>query len=208
MTVQIKYCGCQSVEDYRLLSSSKANIIGFIFADSKRKVIPEEAARWIDLNGKQKKLAGVFQNASLETIFETASKLPLDIIQCHGQEQPETLLQLKKFVKAEIYKAIPFSDNVVEQIEHYSASADAILIDSMAGGQFGGTGIPFSWSKIPWIKKEAEKYNLPVFIAGGINPSNIKDLLQYKPHGIDLSGGIERDGKKCERRLTELERMI
>ncbi|WNB93730.1 phosphoribosylanthranilate isomerase [Bacillus sp. NEB1478] len=208
MTFQIKYCGCQSEEDYKLLSSSKAHIIGFVFADSKRRVSTNDVSRWIELYGKQKKLAGVFQNASVETIVNAANEIPLDIIQCHGQEQPETLLQLKNKLSTDIYKAIPFNEQVFEQIKYYSSSSDAIIIDSMSEGQFGGTGIPFSWSKVPAIINEAEKLNLPVFIAGGITPSNISALLQYKPHGIDLSGGIEKDGRKCEQRITELEGMI
>jgi phosphoribosylanthranilate isomerase len=208
MTVQIKYCGCQTADDYVLLSSTKADIIGFVFAKSKREVKLKEVSKWVECFGKQKKLAGVFKNASAEDMIHVAAEAKLDIIQCHGDERPETLLYLKKQTGKTIYKAIPFSSTINDQIALYSKCADAIIVDSVADGQFGGTGVPFSWNKIPLLLKEVQKYNLPVFIAGGINSENVKSLLDYNPYGIDLSGGIEKDGKKCAKRITELEGMM
>lgn len=204
----VKYCGCQTEDDYLLLSTSKADIIGFVFADSKRKVTIEEVSSWVGSHEKRKLIAGVFQNSSIEEMVSAAEKVPLDIIQCHGNESVSTIINLKKLTKKLIYKAIPYSDTISEQISEYAKYADAIVVDSVSKGQFGGTGISFSWNQVPAILKDAKKENVPCFIAGGINPENINTLLDYDPYGVDLSGGIEYKGKKSSDRIKKLERMI
>ncbi|MBY6035698.1 phosphoribosylanthranilate isomerase [Fictibacillus nanhaiensis] len=208
MSVLVKYCGCQTEEDYRLLSATKANIIGFVFAESKRKVRGEEVSSWMRSYGKEKELAGVFQNASVDEILHVVSQVPLDIIQCHGHETVETLIQLKKQCSTKIYKAIAYGEDVIDQIALYAECADAIVVDSVSDGQFGGTGVPFAWTEIPQFIKKANKYNIPIIIAGGITPENIHTLLEYHPDGIDISGGIEREGKKCGIRIKKLEGMM
>ncbi len=54
------------------------------------------------------------------------------------------------------------------------------------------------------LTKEACK-QVPVFIAGGINPTNIDELLSYQPDGIDVSSGIEENGKKSSELIRQLE---
>lgn len=204
----VKYCGCRTEDDYRLLSSSRADIIGFVFADSKRKVSPEEVSSWVSSHGIRKRLAGVFQNSSIEDMVSAVKIVPLDIIQCHGNESVDTIIELKIRTNKQVYKAIPFNETIYEQIAVYGKYADAILVDSVSKGQFGGTGTSFSWTEVPSILKEAKKVDVPCFIAGGITPDNIKTLLQYYPYGVDLSGGIEYKGRKSSERITELERMV
>jgi phosphoribosylanthranilate isomerase len=203
----VKYCGCQTEEDFRMLSSTAADVIGFIFADSRRKVDPEVVKKWLSGTKSEKKLAGVFQNATLEEMVEIADNIPLDIIQCHGDESPQTLIQLKKKTNKEIYKALPCNEEILNVIPRYAGAADALIIDSVSKGQFGGTGKKFEWGRIPEILNAARKCHVLCFIAGGITSSNVKALLAFEPDGIDISGGIERDGKKCLKKITELEGM-
>lgn len=208
MTVQIKYCGCQSEEDYKLLIGTKADLIGFIFAESKRKVDPTIVNSWIEKYGKPKKLVGVFQNATLQRIKEVISTVPIDIIQCHGTETVEQLKEIRVHCNKEIYKALPFSEHVLNEIELYGKAADSLIVDSVAKGQFGGTGIPFSWEEVPNMMRTAERIGVTCFIAGGIRPDNVSELIRLHPHGIDLSGGIEENGRKSLKRIETLERMI
>jgi phosphoribosylanthranilate isomerase len=205
MSVLIKYCGCKSAEEYKMLIATKADVIGFIFADSRRKVDPDKVSSWLKRTRTEKKIAGVFRNSPLDEIVSIANHVPLDIIQCHGDEPAEALLQLKEQSGKMIIKAIPFNEKVIEEIGKYSYAADAIIVDSALNGQFGGTGVTFSWSRVPAILKAARKWNIPCLIAGGINSSNVKELLSFKPDGIDLSGGIETDGKKCIEKIKEFE---
>ncbi|MET3728012.1 phosphoribosylanthranilate isomerase [Fictibacillus halophilus] len=208
MTVQIKYCGCQSEEDYKLLIESKADLIGFIFAESKREVDPTKVNSWIQKYGKPKKLVGVFQNASLQRINDVISTVPIDIIQCHGTETVDQLKEIRDHSNKEIYKALPYSEHILKEIELYGKVADSLIVDSVAKGQFGGTGIPFSWKEVPNMMRKANALGVTCFIAGGIRPDNVSELIRHNPHGIDLSGGIEENGKKSLKRIETLERMI
>ncbi|KZE66242.1 hypothetical protein AWM68_07680 [Fictibacillus phosphorivorans] len=208
MTVQIKYCGSQSEEDYRLLVKTNADYIGFIFAESKRKVNPSDVKKWIEKYGKPKQLVGVFQNASLKEILDVISEVPIDIIQCHGDESIEMIGKLKNQLNVKVYKALPYRQQIFGDIERYGCASDAIIVDSVSKGQFGGTGVPFSWKDVPRIMEKAEEQGVPCFIAGGITPDNVSLLLPYHPHGIDLSGGIEENGKKSTKRIEQLERML
>ena len=71
------------------------------------------------------------------------------------------------------------------------------LLDTHIKSAFGGTGLSFN----PQIAKEvAAKY--PVLIAGGLNPENVGDLIcEAKPWGVDVSSGVETDGKKDVRKI-------
>ncbi len=83
---------------------------------------------------------------------------------------------------------------------------DAILLDS--GDQskqikeLGGTGRTHNWEISCIIR---EKLDIPIFLAGGINPANIAEAInQVHPFGIDLCSGVRTDGKLDKIKLSKL----
>ena len=75
--------------------------------------------------------------------------------------------------------------NLLKCIEHYH-SAKALLLDSYSKETRGGSGKVFNWNSIP------PNTPLPLIIAGGLNPNNVKILLELiVPYGVDVSSGIE-----------------
>jgi phosphoribosylanthranilate isomerase len=59
-------------------------------------------------------------------------------------------------------------------------------------GTYGGTGTTFNWQV---VKTVSEKFSM--MIAGGLTPDNVGELLQVtKPWGVDVSSGVETNGKK------------
>src|SRR3989304_4377660 len=61
----------------------------------------------------------------------------------------------------------------------------------------GGSGRSFRWEI---LGDEAPR---GVFIAGGIRPENIAELLSHRPYGVDLASGVEsRPGAKDPARLV------
>ena len=70
--------------------------------------------------------------------------------------------------------------------------ADYILLDSGAG-----TGAVFDWKLIQNIKR-------PYFLAGGLSPENVETAIRYlNPYAVDVSSGIESDGKKQKSKMAE-----
>ena len=70
--------------------------------------------------------------------------------------------------------------------------ADCILLDSGAG-----TGKVFDWDLLPYIHR-------PYFLAGGLDTANVTDALrQAHPYGVDVSSGIESDGRKDREKMAQ-----
>ncbi|RLP90426.1 phosphoribosylanthranilate isomerase [Geobacillus stearothermophilus] len=207
--IRLKYCGNRSAEDVRAALASGADYLGFIFADSKRRVSPAEVKRWLasaPLGGKQ--LVGVFVNAAAEQIAAVTAELPLHIIQCHGRETPNEVAAVKEVTRRAVWKAIHHDDGALEAMKQYAGMADGYVVDSRVAGLWGGTGVAFDWEAVPRYLEEAARQGVPCFIAGGVTPDNIERLLLYRPDGIDISSGIETDGRKDPKKMKQIEEKI
>ncbi|MEC3841462.1 phosphoribosylanthranilate isomerase [Bacillus amyloliquefaciens] len=202
---EIKYCGIRSKRDYELAAASEADYLGFIFAASKRKVTPYEVRKWKQEIRTDKKHVGVFVNETIENIAQIASELSLDVIQLHGDESPEDALRLRPLVRSEIWKALHHGEGTLRQMDQFAPAVDGYVIDSSVKGMRGGTGIAFSWTRVPLYRKRAQNENKRCFIAGGVNPETITDLLKSGPCGIDLASGIEKNGQKDQTLIRLLE---
>jgi len=96
--------------------------------------------------------------------------------------------------------------NSVQEALSIQNDVDAILLDS--GDQtkqikeLGGTGRTHNWE----ISREIrEKLQIPIFLAGGINPDNIKEAAEkVQPFGIDLCSGVRTAGRLDPKKLNRL----
>ncbi|WP_226666867.1 phosphoribosylanthranilate isomerase [Metabacillus litoralis] len=203
----LKYCGIRNIEDLRIVSQSRADYIGFIFAESKRKVDPKDVKKWLqEIDISNKKLVAVFVNPTSKQLNDVLVEIPVDVIQFHGNE---TLAQMKhaKENHEEImtWKALHHHENTLKQMEEFVDTVDGFVIDSRIKGAWGGTGVSFDWKAAPQYINYAWLHNKECFIAGGINEDNISRLLELKPQGIDLSSGIEVDDQKSEAKIQQIE---
>ena len=87
-----------------------------------------------------------------------------------------------------------FSIKTREDVEKAKkSSADYILLDHGKGG----TGESFDWSLI-------RNMDRPYFLAGGLNAENVEQaILQTHPFAVDISSGVETDGVKDPKKITE-----
>jgi phosphoribosylanthranilate isomerase len=196
----IKICGITNFDDAKLAEKYGADIIGFIFAESKRKIELKVA---IKISAKLKNVykAGVFVNEKPEKINTLIKKLNLDFVQLCGNEK---IKDIKSIKQAKVIKAIRVKDKkmLLKAIKKYAKYIYAFLLDNYKKGKYGGTGEKFNWNFIEIMKK----FNKPYFVAGGLNPENIGELLiKYKPYGIDISSGVEeKPGKKSPEKIKNL----
>ncbi len=198
----IKICGIKSVELAEQTASLNPDMIGFVFAKSRRQVAPEQAAEMIDairrVNGRVR-VAGVFVNPELEELRHILAVAPLDIVQLHGDESPAYCDQIRSsFSGVDVYKvfSVAAEDDFLQhrsQLETYKHSIDGMLLDKPGGG----TGQTFSWQAIPPYVDWARAAGIPLLVAGGLHPGNVGELLTaYGPDGVDVSSGVEQDGEK------------
>ncbi|MGG1245434.1 phosphoribosylanthranilate isomerase [Bacillus spizizenii] len=199
----LKYCGIQSLQDLQLAADSHADYLGFIFAESKRRVFPQDVKKWLSQGCVEKQVAGVFVNESIETILRIADDLNLNVIQLHGDEEPADANALRMLTDCKIWKALHHHENTTQEIARFKDDVDGFVIDSSVNGARGGTGVAFSWGCVPEYQQAA--IGKRCFIAGGVNPDTITDLMKYHPAGIDLASGIEKNGQKDQNLMRLLE---
>ena len=88
-------------------------------------------------------------------------------------------------------------DSSVEEAIEISEQVDALLLDSgnpnLQIKVLGGTGKTHNWLL---SRKIVEQSNVPVFLAGGLNPDNVKQALDtVQPFGLDLCSSVRTDKK-------------
>jgi len=178
----VKICGLRREIDIDYVNELKPDFIGFIFAPNKvRTVNPEFAKILKDKLDKDIKAVGVFRNNDLNDIKKVLDLNIIDLIQLHGDEDDEYIINVKKMTNLPIIKAYRNSEY-----------ADYILFDNMDPGK----GNMFDWNIIDRKK--------PFFLAGGISIDNIDIAIKQKPYCIDVSSGVETSGFKDYDKMKEL----
>ena len=188
--IKVKICGITNLEDALNAQSLGADALGFVFCeDSPRYISPKDAGDIIKKLPPFVKSVGLFVNEKKEMIDDALKTSSIDLIQFHGDEDESFCKQFNlPFIKAiRVIDGI----NLLEYMSYFE-SASALLLDSYSGNARGGTGHQFNWELIP------TETNVPLVIAGGLNPDNIKSLLeQRQPYAVDVSSGVESaKGKK------------
>ena len=95
-------------------------------------------------------------------------------------------------------------NSVIEALE-VACDVDALLLDSgnqsLPVKELGGTGRVHDWSLSAEIVKRS---GIPVFLAGGLNASNIGDAIQsVKPFGVDVCTGVRTGGVLDEQKVSD-----
>ena len=200
--MRIKICGLTRAEDAQYAHDLGAWALGFIFYPlSKRHITAAAAEKIIAQLPRDALTVGVFVNQVDEAI-ETAKRISLKAVQLHGDETREDCAHIRHDFSGRIIKALrPKDAGDLRQIEEYKGVVDYILIDAAVAGSYGGSGVVADWT----LAVKAQDYGLPVILAGGIVPENIRDAaVQVQPHAIDLSSGVEsapgiKDKKKMDK---------
>ncbi len=187
MRVRIKICGITNFEDALKACSLGIDVIGFNFYKKSSRYILPSKAREISLKLPPFiSVVGVFVNEKIEKIRKITSECFLSAVQLHGDETPEFVEKLNlPVIKAFRIKG----EKDTEEIRKYTGKVKAFLLDTYVKGEFGGTGKNFNWE----IARKVKKFNVPVILAGGINPLSVKDAIkEVKPFAIDVASGVER----------------
>jgi phosphoribosylanthranilate isomerase len=169
----------------------KPDYIGFVFAESRRKVTPNQAWGLKTALSPGIKTVGVFVNEPLPHILSLLNEGVVDIIQLHGAEDENFILKLKNETDAKIVKAVSVQKKGDAQAWENSA-ADFLLLDHKGGG----TGENFDWDLIGTVAK-------PFFLAGGLNSENVAQAVKkISPYAVDTSSGAEiSPGVKCAEKI-------
>jgi phosphoribosylanthranilate isomerase len=176
--VRVKICGICDVEAARSAVEAGADLIGFHFCPSPRRISPEQARDIVDDLLVRPTVVGVFIDEDPAEVRKIAGFVGLDLLQLHGSEPPGFE------AGRPVMKVLKVKDGEIPGADEWP---DPIMLDSWSPDQQGGTGRTWDWELArPLIT--ARK----VFIAGGLEPGNVgKVVSAFKPYGVDVSSGVE-----------------
>ena len=197
--VKIKICGIKRLEDIEMVNRYKPDYIGFVFADSKRKVSHDLAKELRNNLDSDIIPVGVFVDSQQDEILKLFDDGIIEIAQLHGSESEQYILDLKKKTNGElkIINAIEMTQEI-DLLKYNDSSSDYLLLDSGKG-----SGKTFDWSL---IRKDIKK---EFFLAGGLNSENVAPAInEFNPYAIDLSSSLETDGFKDENKIKEIMEVI
>jgi len=200
--VKVKICGVRDIGFALGASQMNIHALGFNFyPESKRYIAPAAAKKIIDALPPFINRVGVFVNAPIDTVRETADYLKLDYVQLHGDETEEYAAALTGY---KIIKAVRVFNETPEHIEKLLSKYRYLLLDAGSSTEYGGTGKQFDWNLLDRIKNARN-----IIVAGGINPNNVSELLKHNPYAIDVNSGIEDDaGNKSIKKLEKILSLI
>ena len=129
----IKFCGLFQDDDIMYANKLKPDYIGFVFAESRRKVSIEQSIHLKSMLDKDIKSVGVFLNNTYDETINICSKNIIDIIQIHGNISDEFIDKLKSDTNKPVIKALNIKD-LSDILSLEKSHADYVLIDSPKAG--------------------------------------------------------------------------
>ena len=192
MTILTKICGLSTPETVDAAIGGGASHIGFVFfPKSPRKVRAEQAESLAARAGGRAKIVGLFVDPDPGFVDSVRTQVSLDVIQLHGEEQPDLISRIASSSGLEVWKAVPVKTaEDVQQARKYLGHVQRILYDAKPpkGADLpGGTGMRFDWKLL-----EGVSHPLPWVLAGGLDPGNLAEAVRVTGASIlDVSSGVE-----------------
>jgi len=178
----VKICGITKLQDAVSAARFGADAVGFVFADSPRKVTPKQARKIAKAMPAGPEKVGVFVNRPLDEIEEIVEYCGLDLVQLHGDEDPAYCSMLgERAIKALRVRG----STDLAKVDKYPCRA--VLLDGYENAGRGADDSGFDWRMVSVFDA-----GLPIIVAGGLTPYNVgKAITTARPFGVDVSSGVE-----------------
>ena len=199
--------------DIEYANRVKPDFVGFIFANTRRKISATQAKQFREALDAEIPAVGVFVNEDISVITSLVQDGCIDMIQLHGEEDEDYIRRLREICDVPVIKAVKVQ--TVEQIRQAAAlPVDYLLLDTYRKGVLGGTGEAFDWELLREAKAaagdtaEGELFGKPYFLAGGLHAGNLREAAALGSYGLDVSSGIETDGSKDFTKMVEVMELV
>lgn len=195
----VKICGLRTVEHALAARAAGADLVGLIFAPSRRRVTVEEgaaiAAALRAAGEATPRIVGLFVNEPPAEVVAVARAVGLDLAQLSGDEPPEDADALP----LPLIKAVRLDGSVREAAWVGRAGPRlTLLVDAHVPGAYGGTGVTADWERAAELARR-----VPLLLAGGLSSDNVAAAIAaVRPAGVDVSSGVESAGVKDSARIA------
>ena len=217
---KVKICGTTSVQDAQMAVDANADYLGVLVnvTISERSLTIEQAKAVAD--SSRIPVLTLLYRMSADDICHVVDIIKPYGVHLLGQTPIETIHEIKTRLTCQVWLTVYLPvkgqaevdvDKAKEEMKNYEqAGADVIVIDTVSltnigtPGRYGGTGKVADWG----IAKDLiSSVCIPVFLAGGINPNNVREaLLKVDPYGVDLASGVE--ATKCKRDPEKVKKLM
>lgn len=212
--VRVKICCISSIGEARTAIEYGASALGLVgHMPSGPGIISDDLIRVISKSVPPP--IGTFlltSETTAEKIISHHQRTLTNTIQIVDAVTPETYRQIRTAIPyIKLVQVIHVIDNKsIDEAVLVSEYVDSILLDSgnpnLQIKELGGTGRVHDWKLSRKIKEEIK---IPVFLAGGLNPENVRQAIEaVEPYGLDLCSGVRTDGKLDKKKLELFMRNI
>ena len=184
MRTRIKVCGFTRKEDALSAASLGVDAIGLVFyRPSPRHVDIAQATVIVEALPAFVSVVALFVDEQERVIRDVLAQVPIDCLQFHGDESPESCrIYGKRYIKAARMR----QDTEISVLAERYHDAAGLLLDAWHPAVQGGTGDCFDWDLVP------KSCDLPIILAGGLDAGNVKLAIeQTQPYAVDVSSGVE-----------------
>jgi phosphoribosylanthranilate isomerase len=193
---RVKICGLRRAEDALVATEAGADLLGLVFAPSRRRIDPE-TARELIVEVRERTEAtfvGVFVNADPREINRAARICGLDYAQLSGTETDDVVDALELPAIQVFHVNLDGVDvALAHRIE--ASRAELVMLDASHENSYGGTGKSFTWTGGARIARR-------FLLAGGLRAENVGEAVEaMKPWGLDVSSGVEIAGEKDHQKI-------
>ena len=193
----VKICGITNVDDALAALSAGANFLGFVFAESPRKVDASTAKHIRRILGGDVRTVGVFTEES-DDVLRIIDECELSFAQLHGGQSEEFA---QRIGAGRVIRAVRVKgERTIAGLELFPNAA-SYLLDTYREALAGGTGETFDWD----LAVQAKSFGKPILLSGGLNPGNVFEAVRrVQPFAADVSSGIEASpGIKDHEKIKE-----
>jgi len=182
---RIKICGITSREELGIAVEAGVDAVGFVTevpVETHRKLTRNETHELVEATPPFVTTVAVVMPEDDENAAELVRETDADAAQIHNGVGVAGASEHAKVIERVEFDGEPHED------------ADAVILDSTDAQGAGGTGETTDWGEAARFVEESE---LPVVLAGGLEPSNVREAVeQVQPFAVDVSTGVERGDSK------------
>ena len=180
MSLLVKICGLRKADDVKAAVSAGADAVGFVFAESVRRVSPGEARKLTQYLPKRVRRVAVMRHPSQSEWQEGLESFSPDVLQT----------DIDDFESLDVPDTVERWPVIREGWAGIEGDLPALFLYE---GVRSGAGQTVDWQRAAGIAGRGR-----MILAGGLGVDNIATAIRtVHPYGVDVSSGVEsRPGRK------------
>ncbi|WP_161810435.1 phosphoribosylanthranilate isomerase [Steroidobacter agaridevorans] len=188
-SIWVKVCGLTTADAVAAAVDARADAVGFVFAESKRRVTAVQAAELARDVPRDILRVAVMLHPSQAELDEVWSQFRPDVLQTDVDDL--AILQ------------VPDGLQVTPVFRAGRALPATLPTRLLFEGPVSGTGETTDWSAAAELAARTQ-----LILAGGLKPANVAEAIAIaRPFGVDVSSGVEaRPGVKDPQKIYDFVR--